>query len=573
MSRLLRQWRRQFTVFWDSRSRGFRSRTIALTVVVTVAAISTLVWHRVGRPAWRDWRVRQALRQAAEFEAQRDQRNLLLALKRAYDLGPTDLASWRQISDYLSRIGVEQSIIARQQVLYRMPHDLTARVELAEEAVRFGYYALGQNTLQVPTDEAARDVAYQRVAATLALLLGDIREMKLRLSQLVAIDPTDQQARFDLAVARSRSPHATERKSGWDELTSLLESPALRISAALELLGAAARLQDAERATDVVALLSVTFPLPGQEPTTLADPADPIGELLVRLQTAASTSPADVVSLAEWIQRVRRGPAALEWLNQLPTYIQQVPAVTALRTELAIATDQLDLATELLSAGAFGPLSGSVIQPAIEARRQRLAHQAIAANRAWNEARAQAESATQDDTLRTLVHLGRLWREPEWTIGVLRSAINRATEPNWAYDAYAVELHRIGRTGELWSFYDSWIDRQPQNIMLVSRWLRLGAALPAANETLHRKAPGLLENLPASPRTTALRAGWTFLQGNKVEARRQLDDSTDPDLLDPDAAYWAVLIGRSAGNEAVYPSLQELDLLPIERALLDEARP
>ncbi|MCF3648521.1 tetratricopeptide repeat protein [Synoicihabitans lomoniglobus] len=550
---------------WNHLSRGAHARIIGGGVLVLAGLIILPAFKFWIGPAIKTWRVERAIDQAAAFDAAQDYRNLLLSVRRVSTLGSTDVEVWRSVAGYLSKLGDPNAIAARRQVIALTPRDHEAQVELAADALRFGEITLGQQALEaVPDTVARRDATYQRIAGTLALYLGDVENMKSHLAEVITLDPQDATARFDLAAAQLWSPRSEDRATGRATLDELLSNPDQRVRAALELLKDAARDHDGRRAADVVERVIQRFPpLPIR-----ATGASDLDRMIAALQLASRTQPGDAALLASWLSDIRRGTDAMGWLKVLPAETRLHVAVREVTTELALRLNDFDTATELLLQGTFGPISSQTLVLALSARQLEIRQRTTACQVAWTEAIATAATDRRPGSLRVLARIALLWGKPAWVEAAVNKAIDQSPQSFWAFSILRDQWLTQGETKKLWELYDRWVQRQPEDLNVVSQWLRLGSALPDARAALDARAESYLQQLPASPRTTAALAGWRWRQGREAEARSLLAQAGEGVYYNPDSAFWAAVITGSTEPVRDFPALARLQTLPVENALL-----
>ncbi len=561
---MIARWQRHWHEVWDSLTESTQTAAIAAAITLLLAL---LLWPLVqfwGLPRLRQWRVERTMTQAAAFHADGDYRNLLLSIRRASQLGSRDLDVWRNIAGYMTQLGSPEALSARQTVSRLAPDDLSAKIELAQTALLFGEYKISQDALQAAAAVADSDPAYQEAAATLALYLGDVSALKQNLALLVATQPANLDAAFDLATAQLWSRDSTERHAGIATLIQLLDQPDRRVQAALELLKDAARSQDAAQFETVLPTLIAALDYPATSTLTGQD----LNRLLLGLKTTAAAHPADVARVASWMADIRHGRDALQWIHRLPPAIAESPAVLPIAAEIALRDNLTEATSFYLLRNALGELPPQAAVLIAGARALEDNNRVAAAQAAWDEALKIAQAARHPAALQVLARVATLWDHPDWAERALQAAIERSPDAFWAYAALRDLLLQRDDPNELWSLYQKWIQRQPDDLTVVVQWLRLGLTLPYADPEVRRRAPGLLAALPHSPRLDAARAGLAWWEGDLAAAEAHLARAGDAVYDQPDAAYWAALIRQPAQPNTAYPALALLRLASPERERL-----
>ncbi|WP_221031759.1 tetratricopeptide repeat protein [Actomonas aquatica] len=561
---MIARWQRHWHLYWT----GFTHRQqIAATAAAVTALLGLALWPVVqfwGLPRLQTWRVDRTLAQANAFAAEQDYRNVLLAIRRASQLGSQDVAVWRRIADYLTQLGSPEALQARQTVTALDPTDLHARVELAQTALLFGDYKTSQSALEAAKALAPSSTTYQEAAATLALYLGDVDQLKTNLTALVSADPSNTQAAYDLAIARLWSPDATERRNGLDTLTVLLAQPELRVRVTLDLLKDTARNQDQPQLVALFPHLVDAL----DYPTAFTARTTNLNTLILGLKTTALDDPADVARVADWLADIRLGRDALQWVHTLPAELREHPRVAEIAAEISLREGIPAASAHYLLQNAFGDLPPEAAVLATGARQLEAHNRLAAAQAAWDEAINLASDARDPNALRVLARVGALWGRNDWTQQALRAALKRNPNAFWAYAGLRDQLLAADNANALWKLYQQWIERQPDDLTVVIQWIRLGTSLPQVPTELEREATRRLLALPASPRRDAALAGWHHLHGETALARELLQRAGNVVDREPDAAYWAALIDRPLDPNRRFPALSRLLLTYEERRQL-----
>ena len=87
----------------------------------------------------------------------------MLALRRATELAPGDLATWRAAAQILAEIGSPETLVAQEQLTRLAPQDMALRLAVAEVALLLGRFDPAEATLGGLDAAARRDVAFHRL--------------------------------------------------------------------------------------------------------------------------------------------------------------------------------------------------------------------------------------------------------------------------------------------------------------------------------------------------------------------------------------------------------------------------
>lgn len=541
------EWRRRYKD-WRCRVSDQQFAMMRSAAVLGLLLAAGVLAYAAGKPAWNAWRHRRAMAQAMDYAERQDYRNTMLALKRATELAPMDLATWREVSDRLAELGSPEAIVARENVVRLSPADLSMRLALVTEALRFGRLDVAGPALDGVAATAQNDAAFHRLAAAVAMATGATAQLEAHLAPLVAAEPGDANARFNLAAIRLWDADPARQAAALADLEKLLSAPAARVRAALELLNHAARVRDASRARAVVTLLLDRFNVPQSSRVTDDDaPAGWTSLMQALRDTAEFGGPADVALVVRWLGDVRQGREAFAWLDGLPAALRNAPAVMRAHAELSARLEEFDRLGPLLQAGALGPLSADAAKLAVASRIQQVRYQPTRGRGTWEDAiTACGQSAA---ALTSLAGLSDAWRDTEGNERVLQEILRLQPKTNWAYLALRNTYAAQGETLKLWQLYGAWSNVRPDDPELMRTWISLGAVLdrltPEAIAWIKRRA-GAPDAVPLD-QALAAAAAW---RGNRLtEAVAELGKVAPEHRGRADIAFWRAVILSAAGKK------------------------
>jgi|GEM_PF-2094774 hypothetical protein len=528
---------------WHEHLSESQKDALRLVLIVLGLAVLAGATYFLAGPSWRGWRQRQALRQAIEYAERQDHRGSMLALKRAIDLAPLDLATWREIAERLAEIGSPQSVFAHENLVRLAPGDISLRLALVEEALRFGQTDAADLAL-AGLDEAARsDANFHRLAAALAMATGQAALLEEHLASLASLTPDDHLARFNLAALRIWSLDEAKRSEGLAELEALTAEPSTRVRAGLELLKHAARVRDADRARQVVDLLLARLPVPELPPSAATDDGSPAGwrELIAALKAdAARAGGPEVELVARWMGEVRLRREALDWIDTLPAELRDSQPVQRAEVSLGADTEDQERLARLLRAGALGPLADDTVQLALTSRLQRRHYREAHGRGTWRDAITSCRS--NPAALGALATLAELWRDPVGNEEALLAVLETQPQATWVFEALRNNYLARGETVRLWQLYEKWVRATPADSGIARTWLHLGAVLdrmPPEAITLARQRA---ESPGADPLDLCLAAASAWRLGESVEAFRILDTIPVAARTRADVAFWIAVI-------------------------------
>jgi predicted Zn-dependent protease len=544
---------------------------LRLSGLVVVLLLAGSLGCLAGRPLWRRWQDARALAQVREFSAQRDYPDALIALRRATELAPSDLQTWREAARLFSEIGSPEVITAREQMARLAPQNPAVQQALVLDALRFGETGIARDTLSQFDDAARREVLFHRLAATLALALGQSDELKTHLAAIIAARPEDVSARFNFAVVRLWSERPAEAAAALAELENLTARPAVRIRAAIELLQHAARQRDADRLARVVALLSQRFA--ANAPAGLTGDAMRDWAALLEALRAAAGTPTDTALLARWLGDIGQRRETLLWLESLPEARQTAAPVADVAAELSAEANDLPRLCAGLNRGAWGDVPGEAVLLAGASHWQSLQADPVHGQATWEDAVTVCGDSLSG--LRVLARLATTWHNPAGAASALVALIARNPKALWAYDALRASYVAQRDTAKLEQLYASWSRQAPDDPLVAAAFVTLSAVLDHTTPELSAQAISLQTAWPHVPAIAIACAATLWRQKSPAQALSILKALPANEQASPAAAFWLALVQADLNLKAeAVASLARADqpgMLNEERALLRQA--
>jgi len=536
--------RRQLARLTDHLTETEWDTVRALLLVLGVGALGA-VGYFFGVPAWRHWQSRRALAQAEVFAQKRDYRDLMLALRRATELAPGDLAVWRAADQLLAEVGSPDTLVAREQLTRLAPGDMALRMALAEGAIRFGRFDTAESALDGLDAAAQRDVAFHRLAAALAFAMGRTSDLERELQAVLAAEPGNVDARFTYAALRLWGPDSAASAAGEAELEQLLTDPSFRVRAAIELLSSSSRLGGPAKVTEVLTLLLARF-APNAAPDFSAPAVPAWNPLIAGLKAAAASAPTDAALMARWLAEIGRWPEALSWIDSLPPKVRDAHLVADIGAEISAEHDDLARLAALLRAGAWGdwPVSAQVL--ALAARVQLLHFGAEQGRQTWGDAITVCSDSFTG--LRNLARLAGEWSYIDGEELVLRRILGLDPKAFWAYSALRTIYLQRGDFAHLWELYGAWSGQLPDDPSIAAAWIMLASLLGHVDPTILAKSAALQARFPASLPAQVAHAAALWRSGRAADAWRILSVLPPAALQRPDLSFWEALIQADLGH-------------------------
>lgn len=533
---------------------------IKLVVALLVLAALGYVGYLFLREPLREWRGRKALAQAEEYLEEGEYRDALLALKRATILTPKDPATWRVVAGHLERLGLAEAVVAHENLAQLNPGDPAQQLVLARQALRFDNPRVAAEAMARLPANYTEGAEYHRLAAALALATGQDELYVEELRALLAIEPRDPLARFNLAVVNLRRDDPAKDEAARQELHALLLEPEVRLRAAVELLKDAALQRNAAVAEKVGRAIEATFPTPD----SIAALPEGWPRLRGKLQ-AAATAPGEVVLLAGWLGSIGQATEALAWVGRLPATLQKDSAVADTAVTLSAQSGNLPQLTNWLEAGGWGAVPPRVIDLAVRMRLE-------SSREAWLQALLQAKDSAPG--LRALARLALIWNNPAGATEALEGLLRVQPRDEWT----RLQLEEVylaqERTSQLWELYDSWRDFAAERVRVTARWWMLSAVLNRLPATASDDVALFAEQNESSALAAAAEAAVWWRQEHFAEAWAELRALPPEQKETPAVTYWLALTSAAAGDPQATHWIQAAKShawLPEERSLLDNA--
>ncbi|MCF3648517.1 hypothetical protein [Synoicihabitans lomoniglobus] len=475
--------RRKFRSYLSGLSAGERARLWWVTGIAIAGMVAFPVWILV-RPVVLEWRVDRALRQAQAHAEAENYRGLLLSLQRASQLAPGAPRVWTETARHLAELGSPDAMIAYENLVRLGSSDAQVHQKLATEALRFNQPERARSAL-ASASNSTHDEVYHELSAAISLRLGEPWAAAESLTEVLALNPTNQGARYNLAIIELAQANSVSAATARETLGQLAaEQSPYTVRSLIALVRDAARRSDGRSAAAVmrraVALENAAVPV---------DSGQLLDAFITFLQHHAVANPADTVVLIRWMSEIRRGEDALQWIDELPAEKRAPGAVRHAVAELAFAERKWGTAVPLVIEGAFGPVPVETAVLAMAARLDSLQNRPDRAMRTWRDLLAQARAESTPQSLQTLARLALAWKETDFLVPTLENVITREPDETWAKQLLARQFMLVGHREKLRQLLADWSQRAPDDIRPLILAARLDAiASPAPDPSILARA-------------------------------------------------------------------------------------
>ena len=477
-------------------------------------------------------------------------------------------------------MGSHDAVAARRILTHLKPGDTETKIALITEALKFNDLETAQDELAELEKTARNDMATLRLAVATALAVGEKANLERRLTELVRADPTDADARFNLAALRLQSTDAKQAAEAEREMRQLSAIPELRLRVALERLKLAAVTRNPLKVDAEVADLLGEL---GPSRSDVLAMSETVGEppgwsaLLNALEREAARNGAkDAALLMRWLGEIGLGTRALAWMDGLPLELRDAPETRTAAADMAANLDDLPRLRALLGSGALGPLSKDTVTLVVAARVQMLHLGAERGRSAWHETVASAGASTQ--ALRALARLAVAWRDTYAMDLALQAIVERNPGERWAFEMLRASYAAQRDMEKLWRLYQAWAPHAPRDKDVQRTWVMLGVLLQRETPEQRAIIEGILAAEGEQPAAATLLAAAAsrWRAGDVAAATAALDRLPGEAAADPSAWMWRTVLAAERDDETgVRDNLGRFDdkrLTKEEKQVLADAR-
>ncbi len=296
------------------------------------------------KPVYKSWRADNALQIAGTAVESGDMKAASLAFRTAIRSRPRDPEVWRRVGAFLDQAESPESVVVWERVRRLDPDDLDARYRLFDAALRSQRLEKAAVVLEEVPEADRAGQRYLRAAASLAIASNDPASATQHLEGLLDLDPTNEEATWDLTRVQLLAPDQSIRVAARDKLKAYAEEGGERSSEARRQL---VRLALAE--SDFYTANRVAMDLVSGEETT---PQDEILFLDTEFASQSFTLPNSIAQILEYVEaNPPAAPVVVGYLTargmsaRLETWFEGLPA--ELRADASIQTARFDLALHI----------------------------------------------------------------------------------------------------------------------------------------------------------------------------------------------------------------------------------
>lgn len=543
--------------------------------VVTCLALGA--WF-FGRPAYRRVREARALEMARQAEAAKDYGNAMVAARKALMFNPTNLEACLIMARMADLSGSPQVVDWRKRIAELAP-STENQLWLASSAmrVRNPSYALAAHVLDGLAPSATNLPAFHVTAAELALRTGRLDNAAQHFQQAIALEPTNETHRLNLAVLRLQSTNQALVKEARANLQALTRGTNTAAAALRWLVTDELRQTNYARAealsSELLQRPEATFEDQLQHLTVLNLAGAPgLNDQLANLKQTSATNAAQVYAIAGWMVSRDRADEALKWLSSIPRKVREEPPAPFGFVDCYVALKDWPGLEGYLQNEKWG--EREFMRLAYLSRASYEQKHVVAAETRWRGAVYAAGDRL--GALTSLLGMASSWGRATAREEMLWQIAQRFPRERWALLELDKQYQAAADTRGLNKLYSMLAAIDPANLSvqnnLATTFMLLNQNLPKAYEL----AKNIYDREPNNPNFASTYAFSLHQQGRSREALGVLERFPTNALEQPQLAlYYGIILaanGDANGAARLLNLARTSRLLPEEEALLARAK-
>ncbi|PTY05459.1 hypothetical protein DB347_13845 [Opitutaceae bacterium EW11] len=199
---------------------------------------------------FKSWRERRANNVAREYFQKGDYPNAILAVRKTLQYNQMNVEAWRLAVEISEKQGTSD-VIFYQQHLANVQPTFENRLKFIQLAVKYRAFREAEAVIDKVGAEGGKSPEFLELAAQVARRTGNATKAKYYLMSLVSLQPSNNNARFELAQLRLLEGVAENKPSIRAEIRNLATDPALRSRALALLLSDSLQAQNSSESLDL----------------------------------------------------------------------------------------------------------------------------------------------------------------------------------------------------------------------------------------------------------------------------------------------------------------------------------
>ena len=539
-----------------------------MIVVAVLGVIGAAGWY-----GYRAFSRRNAIAAARQFADRKEYLQAALAAKRALDFNPKDLSANKLMAEMAEAVKTREAVVWRKTVAEMEPGVAENYLQWADTAIRFRDAASAREALSKMDAAGKNTSAYHDMAARLAVLAGQTRDVQGHVAEAARLDPKNESYQLQLAAVQLGSPLPEVRKAATATVEQLAESPKVR-RAALRVL-----VQSSLAANEPNTALKFAYRLMTGPDGVFEDrmlTLKILGMLqrpeywwfIGQLGADLPENDEDLVTLLSWLNNNRLPHLSLKWIGELPSdRVERVPVCVAVAEAHALLGNWSKLKS-VLKFQKWGELEFQ--REALVARVTREEGDEAGSHSHWNAAVTLA--AERRDAHAALARFAVAWKWEEEYTNLLWVIAKGRNDPMMALQKLLQKYHADGNTRELLSVFNRMLELEPQNLNTKNNVAYALLILNMEPERAHMLANEIRSSDPSNSEFTTTYALSQHMKGKTDLALKAMQTVPEKELRIPATAltYAVILAAKGKDEEArEFLALAETGtLVPQEKTIL-----
>ena len=292
--------------------------------LLIAAAIAVLgVVAAIGWRAFQHVRKERIVARARTFIDKKDWGQAMIAVQWALQVNPRDVAVNRMMAELAETVGSPQALFWHRTVAELEPTVFANHLKWAESALRFKSLSMAEEALTNVDEAGKKTAAYHELAARVAQARNQPAEAEKHFAEAVRIEPGNAKYQFGLSSARLESPDAAVRNEARAAIEALKDQAAFRRQAHRTLITDAFRNKEWKKGFLLAADLQAIADAPFEDRMLLLDllrkfERPELHAFLMDVQEQASSSPENIATVLNWLNRNTMALIAVDWSKRLP---------------------------------------------------------------------------------------------------------------------------------------------------------------------------------------------------------------------------------------------------------------
>ncbi len=529
-----------------------------------------------GWQAYKKWQPERLARQANDLLQKGDIKSAAVAVRRALQISPNDLAATRVMAELTDRIGIPETVLWRRRVAELDGDSTPATLRWAAAALRFHQYPVARHAMQKIPERDRHSADYHAKAGAVAIGSGNAREAAAHFAAAVNIEPENDTHKYNNATAQLMTGSALDRQNALAILERFCASTKFRTMARRVLIS------DFAAHGDLSGAIVHSNQLIGEPEAIFRDWLTRLDLLertkhpqfeasLSEIKTRAS-NPADAGALIAWLDQHGMTQAAIDYSQTLGDAFRESAPVGMALAPCLEKTGDWNALLAIAKKANWG--EQEYLRAAYLTKAFRELGNENAARTQWNA--AVTASSKNSDAAKRLLQMTAVWKWSDEMRDLLWASVKDSDDRVWALAQLYGYYREKQSTRGLQQVTTRMLEMDPSNEVLQNNYAMYSLLLKLNVDSAFQTARDLYARNPSNRIAVATYAFALHVRGRSDEALQLMNTMTIDQIEEPSTAiyYGLVLAANGAAESAAHylELAKNATLLPEEKELLESAR-